>query len=171
MQTELSMLDKFYFRLRSQHACFAWLFEEMQQMPGPVFELGLGKGRTYDHLRRNQPDREIYVFERDVRPMEGCLPPDPYLVRGDIEVNLPLYVSRFAGKVALVHSDVGDISAEHNRMMSELVPRIAPPALMPGGYLLSDLNLELPGFERLPLPPEAVPDRYFIYRKSPAANS
>lgn len=171
MQKELSMLDRFHFRLKSQHACFAWVFEQIKHMQGPIFELGLGKGRTYDHLRRNQPGREIFVFERDVRPMEGCLPPDPYLVRGDIEVNLPVYVNRFAGKVVLVHSDVGDTSPEHNRMMSELVPRIAPPALMPGGYILSDLDLELPRFERLPLPPEAVPGRYFVYRKSAAASS
>jgi S-adenosyl-L-methionine methyltransferase len=171
MQTELSMLDRFHYRLKSQHACFAWVFEQMADMPGPVFELGLGKGRTYDHLRRNQPGREIYVFERDVRPIEGCLPPDPYLVRGDIEVNLPVYVKRFEGKVALVHSDVGDISLEHNQMMRELVPRIAPPALMPGGFLLSDLNLEVPGFVQLPLPPDAVPGRYYIYRKPLTADS
>ncbi|MGL6181282.1 MAG: class I SAM-dependent methyltransferase [Aestuariivirga sp.] len=171
MQTELSMLDRFHFRLKSQHACFAWVFAQMADMQGPVFELGLGKGRTYDHLRRNQPGREIYVFERDVRPIEGCLPPDPYLVRGDIEVNLPVYVKRFEGKVALVHSDVGDISLEHNQMMRELVPRIAPPALMPGGFLLSDLNLEVPGFAQLPLPPDAVPGRYFIYRKPLTAGS
>jgi S-adenosyl-L-methionine methyltransferase len=165
------MLDRFHYRLKSQHACFAWVFEQMADMPGPVFELGLGKGRTYDHLRRNQPGREIYVFERDVRPIEGCLPPDPYLVRGDIEVNLPVYVKRFEGKVALVHSDVGDISLEHNQMMRELVPRIAPPALMPGGFLLSDLNLEVPGFVQLPLPPDAVPGRYYIYRKPLTAGS
>jgi hypothetical protein len=92
-------------------------------------------------------------------------------VRGDIEVNLPVYVKRFEGKVALVHSDVGDISLEHNQMMRELVPRIAPPALMPGGFLLSDLNLEVPGFVQLPLPPDAVPGRYFIYRKPLTAGS
>ena len=134
-----------------------------------VWSIAYRKG--VDHLRRNQPGREIYVFERDVRPIEGCLPPDPYLVRGDIEVNLPDYVKRFEGKVVLVHSDVGDISLEHNQMMRELVPRIAPPALTPGGFLLSDLNLVVPGFEQLTLPPDAVPGRYFIYRKPRTATS
>jgi hypothetical protein len=171
MQDELSMLDRFHYRLKSQHACFAWVFEKIAGMPGPVFELGLGKGRTYDHLRRNQPERDIYVFERDVRPIDGCLPPDPFLIRGDIEANLPVYVRRFSGQVVLVHSDVGDISVEHNQMMRALVPRVVPPALIPGGYLLSDLNLELPGFENLPLPPDAVPGRYFIYRKLLAGRS
>jgi hypothetical protein len=169
MQPELSMLERFHFRLKSQYACFGWVLARVAAMPGPIFELGLGKGRTYDHLRRNLPGRDIYVFERDVRPIEGCLPPDPYLVRGNIEETLPVYVQRFAGQVAMAHSDVGDISLQHNQMMRALVPRLLPPALRPGGFLLSDLNLEIPGFDALPLPADAVPGRYFIYRKPAGA--
>jgi hypothetical protein len=165
MTRELSMLERFHFRLKSQYACFAWVLERIAAMPGPVFELGLGKGRTYDHLRLNLTGRDIYVFERDVRPMDGCMPPESFLVRGSIEETLPAYVRRFAGQVALAHSDVGDISLAHNEMMRELVPRVLPSALAPGGYLLSDLVLDIPGFEILPLPPDAVAGRYFIYRK------
>ena len=38
-----------------------------QQMPlsdGPVIELGLGNGRTYDHLRERLPGRRIIAFDR-----------------------------------------------------------------------------------------------------------
>ena len=165
MQTDLSMLDRFYYRLQAQHACFAWVLEKIIGSPGPVFELGLGKGRTYDHLRRNLPGRDIYVFERDVRPIAECMPPSDFLVRGEIAETLPVYAQRFAGKVILAHSDVGDFAAEHNRAMGGLIAKILPPALAPGGYVFSDLDLGLPQFEAVPLPGGARESRYFIYRK------
>jgi hypothetical protein len=158
-------LEKLYFRLEAQHACLAWVFGQIAGLEGPVFELGLGMGRTYDHLRRNLPDRDIHVFERIVRPIPDCMPPREFLVRGDLARTLPLYVERFAGQVVLAHSDVGDFTQEHNREMRDLVTNVLPPALAPSGFILSDLDLDLPDFETLPLPAGAREGRYYIYRK------
>ena len=33
-------------------------------MEGPVLELGLGNGRTFDHLRERLPGRRIVAFDR-----------------------------------------------------------------------------------------------------------
>ena len=55
MTADPSRLERLYYRLEAQHACFAWVFRELAALAGPVFEFGLGKGRTYDHLRRRLP--------------------------------------------------------------------------------------------------------------------
>ena len=162
----LSRLEKLYYRLEAQHACFRWVFDRIAAMPGPVFELGLGKGRTYDHLRLNLPERAIYVFERNVTPIFDCMPPEAYLVRGDMAETLPLHASRFARQVVLAHADTGDFSRTHNAELSALVSQHLPPAIAPGGYVLSDLELAMDGFTRLPLPEGAREGRYYIYRNT-----
>ena len=52
----LSRLDSFIRRLEAQRACLnatpAWI----EGLAGPILELGLGNGRTYDHLRRLHPE-------------------------------------------------------------------------------------------------------------------
>ena len=63
MQT-LTRLEKLLFRLEAQRLCLEWAFGEIAGMPGIVFEMGLGHGRTYDHLRTHLPKREIYVLLR-----------------------------------------------------------------------------------------------------------
>jgi hypothetical protein len=165
MTTSPSRLERLYYRLEAQHACFDWVFGKLAALDGPVFELGLGKGRTYDHLRRNLPDRDIYVFERFVDPIHDCMPPEQFLVRGELADTLPPFVERFAGQVALAHSDIGDFTQEHNRQMRALVTQVLPPAVMPGGFILSDLELDLPDFETVPRPAGARDGWYCIYRK------
>jgi hypothetical protein len=65
----------------------------------------------------------------------------------------------------LAHSDVGSFDHERNVAMAKLVSAELPPALAPGGLVLSDLPLDLGGAQRLPLPAGARQDRYFIYRQ------
>ncbi len=50
---------------------------------GPILEVGLGNGRTYDHLRDLFPRRDIYVFERQVAAHPDCVPPDDRLFLGE----------------------------------------------------------------------------------------
>ncbi|WP_245299248.1 class I SAM-dependent methyltransferase, partial [Sinorhizobium sp. GL28] len=45
-----SRLEKLLFRLEAQHICLEWALREIAGRPGIVFEMGLGHGRTYDHL-------------------------------------------------------------------------------------------------------------------------
>ncbi len=64
----MSRLDSFIRRLEAQRACLAVAAEMIGDLEGPVFELGLGNGRTYDHLRELLPGREIFVCERHLAP-------------------------------------------------------------------------------------------------------
>ena len=117
MAQQVSRLEKLYFRLEAQVACLAWAFREIENRPGIVFELGLGHGRTFDHLRKNLPAREIYVFDRRVDSYPDCTPDADHIIPGELSQTLPVAASRFAGKVVLAHCDVGSFSAEHNTAM------------------------------------------------------
>ena len=60
----MSRLDSAIRRLMAQKMALAWATDQVVGRPGPVLELGLGNGRTYDHLREILGStREIFVFE------------------------------------------------------------------------------------------------------------
>ncbi|MDW6025600.1 class I SAM-dependent methyltransferase [Mesorhizobium sp. BAC0120] len=162
--TRLTRLEKLLFRLEAQHVCLDWAFREIAGRPGIVFEMGLGHGRTYDHLRTNLPDREIYVFDREVDSYEDCTPPADRMMLGEITETLDDAASRFGAEVVLAHADMGSYDRAHNIGMSAKLSRYLPPVLAPGAIVLSDLPLELPGTRALPLPPGAREGRYFLYR-------
>ena len=166
MTRQISRLEKLYFRLEAQNVCLAWAFEQISSHKGIVFELGLGHGRTFDHLRKNLPDREIFVFDREVDSYPDCTPDADHILLGELSETLPQAANRFAGKVILAHSDVGSFSAEGNAKMSGIVSAHLAPALADGALVLSDLPLSIPGASTLPLPKGAREDRYYIYRFS-----
>jgi hypothetical protein len=85
----MSRLDSVIRRLQAQRACLARAAALIRDLPGPVLELGLGNGRTYDHLRETLPAREIFVFEREVAAHPDCVPPADHLLLGDIHDTLP----------------------------------------------------------------------------------
>ena len=161
----LTRLEKTLYRLEAQHACLKWAFDEIASMTGVVFEMGLGHGRTFDHLRRHLPDREIYVFDRAMNAYPDCAPDDAYLILGEVEKTLPAAAERFRGQVVLAHSDIGSFDRDHNRRTAAMLSPLLAPALAPNAIVLSDLELELEGCSTLPLPPGAREDRYHIYRR------
>src|SRR2546430_737964 len=132
----ISRLEKLLYRLEAQQACFDWAFKEIGWRTGIVFELGLGLGRSFDHLRRNLPDRDIYVFERKLHSYPDCTPDAAHIFLGELATTLPEAAVSFKGQVVLAHSDVGSFEAEHNAQMSSLVSRALPPALAPGAIVL-----------------------------------
>jgi trans-aconitate methyltransferase len=176
----LTRLDKLLFRLQAQRACLGWAIGEIADRPGIVFELGLGHGRTYDHLRKHLPDRDIYVFDREVDCIADCTPPDNRLVLGDIADTLASAADRFRRKVVLAHADMGTYDDAENLVRGAVLSRHLPAVLAPDSIVLSDLPLHLDGARPLPLPAGARQGRYFIYEtggtprariQSPAAPS
>ena len=160
----LTRLEKLLYRLEAQHACITWALQQISGRPGLVFELGLGHGRTFQHLKHHLPDRRIVVFERQVGSYPDCTPDPDQLVLGDLADTLPDAARRFQGQVILAHCDVGTFESEHNDAMSKLISAQLPPALAPGALVMSDLPLDLEGAASLPLPNGARPDRYYLYQ-------
>ena len=161
----MSRLDSFIRRLLAQRACLDFACAAISDLPGPVLELGLGNGRTFDHLRERLPEREIFVFEREPRPHPSCWPEPRYLVRGDLEQTLPQAQRWLSGRVALAHADLGTGDEERNQRLASWLSRALPPLLRPRAIVVSDQALEAPQLEPLPLPEGVQPGRYFLYRR------
>lgn len=160
----MSRLDSNIRRLQAQRACLDRAAALVRDLPGPVFELGLGNGRTYDHLREILPGREIFVFEREVAAHPDCIPDPAHLLLGDIAETLPAAAARFGRQVALLHSDIGTGDAARNARIAAFIATQLPALMRPGGIVLSDQDLGYPGAAPLALPAGVKPGRYFLYR-------
>lgn len=161
----MSRLDSFIRRLEAQRACLGLAASLVRNVAGDVLELGLGNGRTYDHLRKLFPDRRIYVCERIVAAHPDCLPPPELLLLGDMRETLPAARERLAGRMALAHLDpgTGDLAASR-ALANELAPLIVP-LLRPGGILVSEPALAALGLNTLTLPDGIGAGRYNLYRR------
>jgi S-adenosylmethionine-dependent methyltransferase len=161
----VSRLDSFIRRLEAQRACLDHAAALIAGVDGAVLELGLGNGRTYDHLRSLFPNRDIYVCERQVAAHPDCVPPLDRLILGDMRETLPAAHTRLGGRVALAHLDAGTGDAAANRALAaELIPLVAP-LLCAGGILVSDPPFGQDDLEPLPLPDGIAPGRYHLYRR------
>jgi hypothetical protein len=161
----VSRLDSFIRRLEAQRACLNQAAELIAGLDGAVLELGLGNGRTYDHLRELFPGREIYVCERRVAAHPDCVPPPERLILGDMRETLPAARTRLGGRVALAHLDVGTGDAAANRILAaELMPLVMP-LLCASAIIVSDPPLAAADLEALPLPDGIAPGRYHLYRR------
>ena len=159
----MSRLDSFIRRLEAQRILLNWAVEQISGRSGLVLELGLGNGRTYDHLREKLPDRAIYAFDRTVNANPRSIPPEEYLVLGDFAETLPAFARRHPSKAALVHCDAGLGDPEANARQVRMISGMLPPLAASGALVLSDQRLEHPTLRQQSLPPSINADRYFVY--------
>lgn len=160
----MSRLDSMIRRLEAQRACLDAVAERIGGLPGPILEIGLGNGRTYDHLRERRPDRTILVFDRVVDAHPDCVPPPETLFLGELEDTLPQAWEWIGATAALAHADIGSGREEQDRTVAALLSRLLPPLMRPGGLVLSDQPLIGDAFIPEPLPKGVAPNRYFLYR-------
>src|SRR5262245_5332311 len=159
----MSRLDSFIRRLKAQRAALDYGLSLIDRVPGPVLELGLGNGRSYDHLREYVRDRRIFVFERKVGAHPDCIPPDEDLVLGEVTENLPHAVQLIGAPAAFIHSDLGSGDKVATKKLYEQIAGHLRAALAPRGILVSDQPVATAGLETL-TPPDVVPGRYFVPR-------
>jgi hypothetical protein len=158
----MSRLDSFIRRLTAQRDILNLIVEEVRKLDGPVLELGLGNGRTFDHLREQLPDRRIIAFDWDVRAHVSSLPEGDDMVLGDIRET----GQRFLGvNAALAHADIGTGYDDKDSVTLTWLPQLMAGVLTSGGIAVSGLPLDHLQLEAMPLPPTVRKDRYFIYRR------
>lgn len=158
-------LDLFIDRMVSQRACLDFAIAETAQMDGPAFELGLGNGRTYHHMRENIQGRDLYVFERAVASHPDSTPTEELTILGDVMETLPQALERFGPTASLIHADLGGHNREKNDIFARKVSPLIQPLLAEGGLMVSSDRMYFEGLTELPLPPGAVEGRCFIYRR------
>jgi len=161
----VSRLDSFIRRLEAQRACLGLAVALVQKLDGALLELGLGNGRTYDHLRELCPDREIYVCERQVAVHPDCVPPAELLLLGDMRDTLRAARPRLAGRIALAHFDGATADAAASRALAAEIAPLILPLLCAGAVLVSEPELVGDRFDPLALPAGIAAGRYHLYRR------
>ena len=157
----MSRLESMRRRLTAQIDGINWAAAQITGMAGDVLEMGLGNGRTYDHLRQEIPDRRIWVIDRVLKPHPSCIPPAETFLEGEAEPMLKrLYAE--GRKMALAHYDFGHgIKEKDVAEGAALSPHIAA-VMSPGGLILSQQPLT--GFRQIAGPDTVDPERYLFYQ-------
>ncbi len=162
----MSRLDSVIRRLQAQRSLLNQATAMIAELPGPLLELGLGNGRTYDHLREKCPTREIFVFEREVQAHPACIPDDDHLLLGDIRETIASAGTRIGAPAAMAHCDIGTGDQAANAELARWLGPVLAPLMAPGALVLADQAFHVDRFQQLPLPDDVPPGRYHFYRVS-----
>lgn len=158
-------LDLFIFRTTAQRACIDEVARARSGRPGLVLEIGLGNGRTYDHLRSRFPGQEIHVFDREVAAHPDCIPPSHLLHLGDFRQTIPTFLPQAQGRTGFIHADVGSADrTASTRLANELAP-VWLLMLDPDGFLACDQAIDNPGLVEQSIPGGDYGGCYHLYRR------
>lgn len=159
----MSRLDSMLRRLTAQRDGLNWAAEQIAPMVGDVLDMGLGNGRTYDHLREILAGRRIWVIDRVLQCHPSCVPPEADFLQGEAQPMMQRLKDE-GHKIALAHYDFGfGIKEKDVAEAAALSPLIAQ-VMVPGGIVVS--GQPLVGFEALDGPAGIAPGRYMFYRAS-----
>ena len=158
----MSRLTHMADRLITQALCLDAAARLIEGVAGPVLEIGLGKGRTYDHLRELLPEREIFAFDRAVHAQPALVPDDAHFILGDFRDTLPR-VAATIGAAALAHADIGSDDRAADAELAAAVAAILADCLVPGAIVATDRAMDGQGWAGLELP-DGARWPYFMYR-------
>lgn len=157
----MSRLDSMLRRLAAQRDGLNWAADQTADHPGDALDLGLGNGRTYDHLRAILPGRRIWVIDRVLQCHPSCVPPEADFLQGEAEPMLHR-LAETGARIALAHYDFGfGVKEKDVAEAARLSPALAA-VMAPGGVIVS--GQPLTGFEQITGPDSIAPDRYLFYR-------
>ncbi|MDE4304780.1 class I SAM-dependent methyltransferase [Phaeobacter gallaeciensis] len=157
----MSRLDSMLRRLTAQRDGLNWAVEQITDVPGDALDMGLGNGRTYDHLREILPDRRIWVIDRVLQCHPSCVPPEKDFLQGEAEPMLQRLAAE-GHKIVLAHYDFGFGVKEKDVAEAAAMSPVIASVMAPGGIIVS--GQPLVGFEELD-GPQGIPEgRYMFYR-------
>jgi len=167
---EESRLERMIARLVTQRALLDYAATLVQDIDGPILEIGLGKGRTYSHLRRLFPQRPIWAFDFEVHAPSHSQPAPDRIFLGDFRESLQTCWDRIDDPAAFVHADIGTESRKADAALAQFVGGVMAQHLAPGGYLLGDRDMAADGLVACDLPATPLPAGisawpYFLYRR------
>ena len=159
-----SQLDRMIARLTAQRDHLEAAAIAIHDVPGPVLEIGLGKGRTYDHLRLLFADRDIYAFDGSVHAPPSRVPDADHLFVGDFRETLAAAMERLPGPAALAHADFGSEDRDRDAAQAVWLGPLIDGLMAPGGVVISDRALDVGGWTAIVGPQGDWP--YFMWRAS-----
>ena len=157
----MSRLESMRRRLTAQIDGLNWAIAQVEGQEGDFLDLGLGNGRTYDHLREYGGARRIWVVDRILKCHPSCVPPAEDFLQGEAGPMLER-LAEGGPKVVLAHYDFGrGVKEEDVAEGAALSPYIAQ-VMRPGGLVVSQQPLV--GFTQITGPDTIDPERYLFYR-------
>ncbi len=159
-----SRLERMILRLTAQRDCLDFAGGQIGSQPGPVLEFGLGKGRTYDYLRHRFPNREIFVFEREIHCPPDCVPDDRHLLLGDVRDTVPGALAQIGAPAVLAHFDIGTHDFEADAPLTDWLLSAVTPLIRAAGFVVSDRPMVTPAWVELDLPPGPSFGHHYVYR-------
>ncbi len=165
----MSRLDSFIRRMTSQKTLLEFLVDKVNEVDGPILELGLGNGRTYDHLREIYPNKEIFVFDFAMDCHPSCAPDAHHMILGNIRDTLVFCGPRIGAKASFAHIDIGSADPTNDLATASWLAPSIDAHMAVGGIILCALELSLPNYETLKKPDGIHRGRYHIYRKTSEA--
>jgi hypothetical protein len=159
----VSRLDFMISRLTAQRTLMEEAARLIKDKPGPVFELGLGSGRTFDHLRQLLPDREIFAFDRAIAAHPKSIPDGDHLILGEIRETLKFCGPRIPGKPAFIHVDLGSGDPTQDLITRSWLSPLVVEWSDSGTVILADRPLE-GNFRELPRPPGCPKSGHVLLR-------
>lgn len=157
----MSRLDSMLRRFTAQRDGLNWAAEKIAGVSGDVLDMGLGNGRTYDHLREILPDRRIWVMDRILQCHPSCVPPEDDFLQGEAEDTLTELAGKGA-RIVLAHYDFGfGVKEKDVAEAAKLSPLIGE-VMAEGGMIVS--GQPLVGFDAVQGPEHIAPHRYYFYK-------
>lgn len=157
----MSRLNSMMRRLSAQADGLQWSLDHTRDLPGDVVEIGLGNGRTYDHIRELMPDRRIWVIDRALQCHHSCVPPEGDFMQGDAD-DMLIKLAENGVRAALVHYDLGHGDNAHDQAESARLSPLIAALVVPGGVVVS--GQPLVGLPQLRGPETVAVGRYFFYQ-------
>ena len=160
----MSRLESAIRRLQAQKIALDWSAKNIHKQGGVVLEFGLGNGRTFDHMRKLLPERDIYVFEREIAAHPDCIPHPAFRFICDLRDSIPRAIEQLGRSAALAHLDIG--TGQKNTSLA-LASKIAPcmeKLLCVNAIVVSYQEVERWRSYKLQLPGGISENRIHLYR-------
>ncbi len=157
----MSRLDSMLRRFTAQRDGLNWAASLIEGLEGDALDMGLGNGRTYDHMREIMPERRLWVMDRVLQCHPSCVPPEEDFLQGEAEDGLAR-LKEIGAKIVISHYDFGfgvkEKDVEEAQRFSPLIAEV----MAPNGVIVS--GQPLVGFDAVKGPDHIAPDRYYFYR-------
>lgn len=157
----MSRLESMMRRLTAQKVGLEWAAETTKDAVGDALEIGLGNGRTYDHMREILPDRRVWVIDRILQCHPSCIPPEENFLQGEAEAMLTK-LKAAKSQIILAHYDCGMGIKEKDVAEAAMLSPMITDVMAKGGIIVS--GQPLVGITQLDGPSDIAPDRYYFYQ-------
>ena len=166
-----SRLERMIARLVTQRALLGHVAGLVGDRPGPILEIGLGKGRTYSHLENLFRARSIWAFDFEVHAPAHSRPADDRIITGDFRESLKSCWPTIGAAPVFVHADIGTESRKADADLARFVGGVTAGNLADGGYLMGDRDMAAEGLVQIERPDVSLPAGitawpYFLYRRA-----